>query len=175
MNKTNDRPHVWSRLAAFDHPKPAETLVAFLDQHGFVVRLYDERKLQRYWFLTRPMAGMCVQVPEDTLPAARDFLLAQPEGYDLLRTAIHCPACKSTRVHYPQMTRKNVLPTLVAHVLVALGLLRHEYYCEDCHFTWTRGEQRPKSRVKRSPNIPLFGTRKQATRAHRATSYLIKP
>jgi hypothetical protein len=71
-------------------------------------------------------------------------------------------------------TNQNVLPTLVAHGLVAFGLMRHECYCEDCHFTWVRGTQ-PASKSNRSPNIPLFGTRKQAARPTRPTSFLIKP
>jgi hypothetical protein len=169
MNKTETHPlqklhPVWSRLAAFNNLKPAQALVGFLDQHWFVARLYDERKLQRFWFLARPIAGLCVQVPEESIPAVREFLSAQPEAEELLRPAIRCPSCKSTRVHYPQMTRKNVLPTLVAHGLVSLGFLRHECYCEDCHFTWAR-ERHRKLESKRA-GLPLFGTRKQSSRAH---------
>ncbi|MEY2409904.1 MAG: hypothetical protein QOF48_2574 [Verrucomicrobiota bacterium] len=165
MNKTNHHSIVWGRLAAFDSLKPGQTLVHFLEQHSFEVRLYDERKLQRFWFLARPVAGICVQVPEENIPAVRDFLAAQPESQELLRSAIRCPSCKSTRVHYPQMTRKNVLPTLVAHALVTLGLLRHECYCEDCQFTWVRGtpavaKTKGDGSASKRPNVPLFGTRK---------------
>src|SRR6185369_368319 len=143
MNNTVTHPTktlhpVWSRLAAFNKLKSAQALVDFLQQHWFVVRLYDERKLQRFWFLARPIAGICVQVPEESIPVVREFLATQPETEELLGRAVHCPSCNSTRVHYPQMTRKNVLPTLVAHGLVSLGFLRHECYCEDCHFTWPR-------------------------------------
>jgi len=154
---------VWSRLAAFNRTRPAQARADFLLQHWFVVRLYDERKLQRFWFLARPIAGICVQVPEESIPAVREFVSTQPEAEELLRFAIHCPSCKSTRVHYPQMTRKNVLPTLVAHGLVSLGFLRHECYCEDCHFTWREGHRKLES--KRA-GLPLFGTRKQSGRAH---------
>lgn len=170
MNKTatqhpsQNRAQVWSRLAAFDTLKPALALVDFLEKHWFVVRLYDERKLQRFWFLARPVAGICVQVPEENVPTVRDFLAAQPESEDLLRAAIHCPSCRSTRVHYPQMTRKNVLPTIVAHGLVSLGLLRHEYYCEDCHFTWVKKDGKKTQSKNSSP--PLFGTRKQSSRVN---------
>lgn len=168
MNKTQThQPQtlhpVWSRLAAFNNTKPAQTLVDFLEQRGFVARLYDERKLQRFWFLARPIAGICVQVPEECIPEVREFLSAQPEAEELLRSAVHCPSCKSTRVHYPQMTRKNVLPTLVAHGLVSLGFLRHECYCEDCHFTWARKAHRKLQ--SKSAALPLFGTRKSG-RAH---------
>lgn len=158
MNKSATHPHVWARLAAFDHPAPATALVAFLEKHGFTVRLYDERKLQRYWFLARQLAGMCVQVPEETLPAVRDFLAAQPEAESLLRTAIRCPSCHSTRVHYPQMTRKNVMPTVVAHFLVAVRLMRHQCYCEDCHFAWARGSG--SGRGTRGEKVPLFSSQR---------------
>lgn len=163
MNKSNLHPHAWSRLAAFDKLKPAQALVEFLEEHWFVVRLYDERKLQRFWFLARPIAGICVQVPEESAAAVRDFLATQPAGDELLRTAIHCPSCESLHVQYPQMTRKNVLPTLVAHGMITLGLMQHECYCEDCHFTWVRGTSG--TSVKRSPNIPLFATRNESSRS----------
>jgi len=34
------------------------------------------------------------------------------------------------------MTRKFILPTLIAHLLVLLRFMRRECYCEDCHYTW---------------------------------------
>ena len=110
-------------------------LATFLNSRGVEANLEDERKLQRFWFWTKPRAGVHVLVQSEQFPQAHD-LLEQPTGSALLRSAIHCPSCGSSRVDYPAMTRKNVLPALVAQVLAALNLMGGEYYCEDCHYTW---------------------------------------
>ena len=159
MNQTVSHPvshPVWARLAAFDHPGPARALAAFLEQQGFQVRFYDERKLQRWWFLARPLAGVCVQVPEEIVPEAREFLKERGKSY--LQAAIHCPSCNSTRVQYPQMTRKNIMPTLVAHCLVALRLMRHQCYCDDCHYAWVRRSHT--ERPARGAKVPLFSSQR---------------
>jgi len=150
------RHHVWAKLAAFDHPQSARSLFEYVNGHGFVARLYDERNLQRYWFLAKPMAGLCVLVPEATLPEVHEFLAGKPEGSFLIKRAIHCPSCHSTRIQYPQMTRKNLMPTLVAHLLVALHLMEHECYCEDCHYAWVRGSRSG----ARGLRAPLFSSQR---------------
>jgi len=158
MNKSHES-HNWGKVAVYDHRGPAQALVQALEAHGFTARLHDERSLQRYWFLARPLAGVCVQAPEETLPKIGKFLAEYRDGDALLRTAIRCPSCRSTNVHYPQMTRKNVMPTIVAHFLVALRLMQHQCYCEDCHFAWVRGP-RPGHGRGRGARVPLFSSQR---------------
>jgi hypothetical protein len=38
------------------------------------------------------------------------------------------------------MTRKFLTPALVA-VLCAIKIIPKEFYCHDCHFTWTNQEE----------------------------------
>ena len=56
-----------------------------------------------------------------------------------LKKSVRCPQCHSSRVEYPQMTRKSILPVLIGHLLIALRVMPKEYYCQDCQFTWFRG------------------------------------
>jgi transposase-like protein len=143
---TNTLFQSWIRLAVFNRPSSAKALQAFLEEESFVARVRDERKLQRYWFLTKPRGGIYVEIPEDSLMAVKNCLVQKEEGDALLRDAIRCPSCQSLRVEYPQMTRKNILPTLVAHSLVLLHLMEPEFYCEDCHYTWSTRNRR--TRIK---------------------------
>jgi hypothetical protein len=131
--------NVWITLATFDRPEEGEEFSQFLREEGIPAQVQDERRLQELWFLSRPVAGVHVRVPESSFEFAQKLLEINPAAARFLRRAIHCPSCNSVRVHYPQMTRKNILPTLVAQFLVLLGVMKREYYCEACHYTWGPG------------------------------------
>jgi hypothetical protein len=128
--------HRWTNLATFDDLVEAPQLRDALEQAGFETTLEDERLLQRLWFLAVPRAGIHVLVLKESYEQARKFLDAETPSAPWRDKIIRCPRCRSSRVHYPAMTRKNILPTLIAHVLVLLRILHHEFYCEDCHHTW---------------------------------------
>ena len=128
--------HQWGNVAAYEQVKSAEKLQHFLQKEGFESRVYDERGLQRIWFWSEPQAWAHVQVSGDRYNEVREFLASNARAQEVLREAIRCPSCASPNVQYPQMTRKFILPTLVAQVLILLGFMEKECYCEDCHYTW---------------------------------------
>jgi hypothetical protein len=138
MKTTHEPVHLWATIAAFDNRPAAQAFCDFLQTEGFDSRIADERKVQRFWFFAAQQAGVHVEVPEDNFAAVREALDNNPRADSVLRDAIRCPSCHSSRVQYPQMTRKFILPTLVAQALVLFGVMRHECYCEDCHNTWVR-------------------------------------
>jgi len=143
----NQEPHVstaWINVASFDNPDEAIGLSHVLRDEGIDARVQDERTLQKSWFLTRPSrAGVHVCVPEPSFAFAQNYMEISPLVERFVRRAAHCPSCHSARVQFPQMTRKNILPTVVAQVLVLLRVMKHEYYCEACHYTWQPGEASP--------------------------------
>lgn len=140
--------HAWVIVAVFDDVKAAIALQAFLSSEGFATRIHDERRLQRYWFLVRPHAGIQVQIVEHDYDAVKNVLHIPPGTSLHLQKAIRCPSCNSLRVQYPQMTRNFVLPTVVAQILVFTGAMERENYCEDCHHTWKRSSRRRKPSTK---------------------------
>jgi len=148
MKTVIDGPHVssaWINVATFDDPEDAQELSRLLRRESVDAQVQDERRLQRNWFLTkRNRAGVHVQVPEPSFTFARHFLERNEAVRHLIQNAVHCPSCGSPRVHFPQMTRKNLLPTLVAQLLVPFGVMRQEYYCEACQYTWKPGEGVPR-------------------------------
>lgn len=128
----------WANLAAFEKKSDADELHAHLARNGVEALVYDERNLQSWWFLSRPRIGVRVQVPSEDFYEVAEKVNGDPEAKRILRKAVHCPSCESLKVEYPQMTRRFILPTLIAHLLVLLGIMKHSYYCEDCHYTWTK-------------------------------------
>jgi len=123
-------------IATFDDLASAEALQRLLQREGFAARVHDERKVQRFWFLARPLAGVHVRVAEGSIDGIQRLLQVHQAAEATLSRAYRCRSCGSSRVQYPAMTRKNLLPTLAIHLLVAVGLLKHEFYCENCHNTW---------------------------------------
>jgi hypothetical protein len=131
----------WMTLATFNRLEDARTLAQLLSDEGVPAEIEDERKLQKAWFWTTPQAGVHVTVAERNFDRAQHFVEMNSIGTEMMDRAIHCPSCRSARVQYPAMTRKNILPTLIAQVCVLTGLTKHECYCENCHYTWIPGEE----------------------------------
>lgn len=75
-----------------------------------------------------------MQVLTDASQKTDEDMNTQLEAKVIFQKVIRCPSCNSSHVHYPAMTRKNLLPTPVAQILVMLGVQEHEFYCEDCYF-----------------------------------------
>ena len=139
MIKTNQSTSTgWVNLATFDRLDRATALQAFLEKEGCETQIHDERNLQKFWFLSPQQAGIHLRVRADSYTKAKQSLETKPE---FLLEAITCPSCHSSRVQYPAMTRKNILPTVVAQTLVLLRVMERECYCEDCHHSWVRNRQ----------------------------------
>jgi transposase-like protein len=63
-------------------------------------------------------------------------LLDEWQGHEpALAESIKCPECGSSRVEFPQFSRRTLMGALPA-VAANLGVIAKEYYCESCHFTW---------------------------------------
>jgi len=121
--------------ATFNEPEEAEPLKRRLEAAGIHAEIRDERKLQKYWFMSDPLAGVHLQVDRDKFEVASRYLREWDEAEGVLKWAIHCPECGSSRVEFPQFTRKFFSPGFYA-VLCALHLFERRFYCQDCQFTW---------------------------------------
>ncbi len=130
-------------LATFHKAEPAEVLKNRLHQAGMRALHRDESKLQRWGFMTSPAATHKVYVQVDDFVHVGAFekacqLVEQWDKTDhVLDGAIRCPQCGSTRVEYPQFTRRFVTPMLV-ELFVSIGLFPKAYYCENCQYTWPK-------------------------------------
>jgi hypothetical protein len=145
-------------VLTFNEPEQAEPLKQRLEQAGIPAVIYDERKLQRAFLSRESLAGIRLRVDRKDFERARALLADWHSREGALRDAIHCPSCGSSRVEYPQFTRKFVLPNFGA-LLCAVGLMEWKFYCQECQFTWPR-------KVSVPPNLDVLGWPKKAP-AHR--------
>ena len=138
MNPATKR-QPWVTMAVFESANDGQRLEVALKNKGYAARTYSDRLLQLILFLCPPRALFRVQVRENDLKNATEFLDKDPAAA-LLQKAVHCPACGSLRVQYPQMTRRFIMPTIMLHAGILLRIIGHEAYCEHCHFIWHWGE-----------------------------------
>lgn len=124
----------WSDVAVFENLDTAQAMETFLRNSAFETRTYDDKLFRYFLFLRPPRVTYRVQVGKTQHGDAVKLLDAQPPA--VLTKAIHCPACGSVRVNYPQMTRRFVLPTILLHLGIIFRVIEHECYCENCHHMW---------------------------------------
>jgi hypothetical protein len=122
-------------LATFNDLEPAQQLRDRLQQAGVPASIHDESKLERYGFISQPLAAVHVEVPPASFARAQALLGVWSDESDGLPSAVHCPECHSCRVEYPQLTRKFATPAVVG-LFMAMKIIPRAYYCLDCQFTW---------------------------------------
>src|SRR5436190_661895 len=123
-------------VATFNEAPPAERLRDWLERAGVPTKVRDQRVLQRLWFLAKPYSAFHLDVEKDHFVQANTLLSEWQESKRALADAIRCPQCGSLRIDYPHMTRKFILPTLVAHLLTFFRVTRHKFYCMECQHTF---------------------------------------
>jgi transposase-like protein len=128
-------------IATFNEPAKARRLKERLQQAGLRADMINEGHIQQVAFMSKPQANVKVQVDDGDFEKAQR-LMAEWEATDpdVASAMIRCPQCGSSRIEYPQMTRKFMTPAL-ASVLFAMKVFPKEFYCEDCHFTWSNEGQ----------------------------------
>ncbi|HEU6448571.1 MAG TPA: hypothetical protein VFV23_09065 [Verrucomicrobiae bacterium] len=146
--KRNHKP--WTNVATFEDFKTAGMLENSFKRRGIEARTFNDRLLQLFLFLCPPRVTFHVQVRQNDYKRATDFMDADKNVASILEQAIHCPACGSLHVSYPQMTRKFFLPTLLLHLGILLRVTEHEAYCEFCHNVWNLPKENPGATSKKA-------------------------
>jgi len=136
-------------LATFNELEPARGLLQRLQQAGIPAAIHDESKLERFWFMSAPLAAIHLEVPQTQYLEARRLIEEWDKADATLQHAVRCPDCRSSRVEFPQLPRKFASTTLF-RLLMTLRVVPPEYYCLDCHFTW------PTS-VRAEPKLDILG------------------
>jgi len=124
-----------TNVATFSDRQKADCAAQCLKDVGIAAEVQDESKLQKFWFVSKPLAHQKVYVPEAETEHAVRALQGADMQQDILRGEVRCPECGSPRIEYPQFTRKFMTTTLV-EALCLLGILKREFYCTDCHYEW---------------------------------------
>jgi len=123
-------------VATFNEREPADQIAARLKQAGLDAEVYDESHEQKWkLFNLHPRAHMRVRVHSSEEERAHAILTEAKGSEPALAQAIQCPECGSSRIEFPQFSRRTLMGALPA-ALAATGVIAQEYYCEACHFTW---------------------------------------
>jgi len=125
-------------VATFNELGPAEELRKQFLEAGVPTLLHDESKLERFWFMSEPLAAIHVEVPQPDYLRAKHLLSEWEKVNEAMRAVVRCPECQSSSVEFPQITRKFFTPALCQLVLMALHITPRQYYCLDCHFSWPK-------------------------------------
>jgi hypothetical protein len=143
----------WVDVAVFEYLNAGKAVETLLTKQRLAARTYDDKLFRYFLFLRPPRMTFRVQVRQDDLKAAEDFLAeAAP---DAMQMAIHCPSCGSRRIAYPQMTRKFFLPTVLLHLGIIFRVVNHECYCDHCHFTWNLPGENVRAAPRPANQFPL--------------------
>jgi transposase-like protein len=128
-------------IATFNETAKARRLKERFQQAGIKADIHNEGHLQQVAFMSKPQANIKVQVEDEDFERAQPLMVEwEATDPDIAAAVIRCPQCGSSRIEYPQMTRKALTPAM-ASILFALKIFPKEFYCEDCHYTWTNEEQ----------------------------------
>ena len=133
-------------VATFNQRAEAEPLKQRFEAARIPAEIHDESTMEKVWFVREPLASIRLKVPSARYEESLQLLRAW-DADGALRNAVRCPECGSSRIEYPQFTRKFFLPNILG-LLSALGILQKEFYCDACQFTW------PKAGHKISPTRP---------------------
>lgn len=122
-------------VATFNSRAPAERLITRLLEAGFQADLQDESGEQKWkLFNLTPRAHLRVRVHSDEEEAAF-AKLSEWKDDPVLADAVQCPECGSSRVEFPQFSRRTIVGALPA-ALAAAGVIEQDYFCGACNFTW---------------------------------------
>src|SRR6266699_4474664 len=129
-------------IATFNEPAKAKRLKERFQQAGLRVDIHNEGHLQQVAFMSRPQANAKVRIEDNDFERAQELMVEwEASDPDITAAIIRCPQCGSSQIEYPQLTRKFLTPAM-ASVLFALKIFQKEFYCENCHFTWSLEEER---------------------------------
>ena len=128
-------------IATFNEGAKARQLKRRFQDAGIKADVHNEAPLQQVGFMSRPQANAKVMVEDSDFEKAQELMIEwEATDPDISAALIRCPQCGSSNIEYPQMTRKFMTPALVG-VLCALKIIPKEFYCQDCHFTWSNQEE----------------------------------
>jgi hypothetical protein len=123
-------------VATFNDLEKAHAAQADLERAGIEAKVADQSKLQRFIFLSKPLASAKVVVKETDFAKARQVLQSADEQDHVLLDEVRCLKCGSPHVEYPQFSRKSITTTVFAVTGSVLHLIDKEFYCRDCQHTW---------------------------------------
>src|SRR3954469_14158231 len=131
-------------IATFNDRAPADRLTARLREAGYNADMFDESQAQKWLLLNlKPKAHMRVRVLKQESDRAVQTITEWDKADGALSAAVRCPQCHSSRIEYPQFSRRTLMSALPA-AAAAAGIIERQYYCEACGYTWETDPKPPR-------------------------------
>ena len=125
-------------IATFEEPTKAKHLKDRYAQSGVAADLQTDGQMQQVASGSKARGNVKVLIHEKDFDKAHNLLVEWEASDPEVGSALRCPQCQSPRIDYPQLARKfPFIPGLVG-VLLLLKIIPKEFYCQDCHFTWSK-------------------------------------
>lgn len=118
-------------IATFSKPEEAHLFRLRLEAADIPAYVADEHFVQMYWLYSNVIGGVRVQIADEDVEPAREFLAADspqpcPDAVDVM-----CPSCGSSGTAPDEWPRRLAYFTLlVVHFPVLIG--RHRWRCGAC-------------------------------------------
>jgi Putative prokaryotic signal transducing protein len=119
-------------IATFSKPEEAHLFRTRLEAAGIPAFVQDENFIQMNWLYSNAIGGVRVQIADDDVDAAKEFLAADspqpcPDSDDVV-----CPACASNHTAPDELPRRIAF---LGMLVVSFPLLftRHRWRCSSCH------------------------------------------
>ena len=121
-------------VATFSKPEEAHLFRTRLEAAGIPAYVQDENMIQMDWLYSNAIGGVRVQIAEDDVDAAHEFLAAE-SGREAPPSEMLCPACGSERTTVDELPRRVAFLTLL---LLGIPLLftRRRWRCHSCDHVW---------------------------------------
>src|SRR4051794_11293868 len=125
-------------LATFSKPEEAHLFRMRLEAAGIQAFVQDEHIVQMDWLYSNAIGGVRVQVADEDLPAAREFLASDQEQEPVDVVDVLCPACGSAD------TRPDERPgrfAFLSPLFFSFPLLlpRYRWRCHSCGHAFRAG------------------------------------
>jgi hypothetical protein len=119
-------------IATFSKPEEAHLFRTRLEAAGIPAYVQDEYLIQMDWLYSNAIGGVRVQIADENLDEAREFLAndspqTTPEAVDVV-----CPKCGSHDTSPDELPRRI---SFLSFLLFSFPLLfaRHRWRCASCH------------------------------------------
>jgi hypothetical protein len=129
-------------IATFHEPAKAKRLQERFRQAGVPVDIHNEGHLQQAVFMSKPQANVKLLVDDNDFERAQSLMVEwEASDPEIAAATVRCAQCNSSSIDYPQLSRRFLTPAL-ASILFALRIFPKEFYCENCHYTWSNQGER---------------------------------
>ena len=119
-------------IATFSKPEEAHLFRTRLEAAGIPAFVQDEHLIQMDWLYSNAIGGVRVQIADEDIEAARDFLSADtpqpcPEAVDVV-----CPVCGSHHTAPDELPRRIAFLSLLLFYFPLL-FARRRWRCSSCN------------------------------------------